>query len=114
MLSKPSISTFSVVHNGPFYQSMLDFDEISESNKWFRGIPWLWFLELETGRRIPFPFALQKFTTYFTSLMETTFSYMENRGILHPYFLIFTSFPISLTASFWIVPELNLKRYFAS
>jgi len=45
----------------------------------------LWFLELETGRRIPFPFALQEFTTYFTSLMETTFSYMENSGTLHPF-----------------------------
>ena len=47
---------------------------------------------------------------YFTSSMATTFSYSENKGMRQPYFLMITSFPFNLIASFCTVPESNLKR----
>ena len=51
---------------------------------------------------------------YLSSSIFTTFSYAEKKGILQPHFFILTPFPFKRIASFWMVPELNLKRYLAS
>jgi hypothetical protein len=38
--------------------------------------------------------------------METTFSYMENIGILHPQFRVMTSLPFRRMASFRTIPRI--------